>query len=172
MLKIYYYSPRDIETIGKRPDYSLRLDEEEKVKDPEEADFIFVHANSGTFATKEEMRRLPFFDKYEDKHVFFSAGEYEITYDTTAIFIQCDAREYKKKIDVNIYGCAWPIGKDDIDSCAPIPEGGFTHDLGFHGWLYSDARHQSYQSCLEEFDSFDQIGYSDYAGHLYDNNME
>jgi len=165
MLKTYTYPDETIKEItGQPPDHSLRFDIQETVDNPQDADVIIVPLNLTWFETKADMQKLPFFNEYESKHAFFHCSDKATIFNTTAILLQCNLKQTMKEKDINSLAIAWPVGKDDIDDCACHNK--FTHDVGFHGWVWSDTRKTSTVSVQKTFmDNFDFAGYSTFTGH-------
>ena len=167
-LKTYTYPDQMIKDIGHTPDEALRLDEHTPVNSLDEADIIIVPVPLYKFGSREDMMKLPYFRDYENKHVIFGCSDNTPAFDTMAILLQCNLKDWMLARDVNSIACAWPVGKDDIDACAPIPAEGFTFDVGFHGWYYSKWRKAAVDSVSEQFGpgSFDSALYKDFSGYL------
>lgn len=174
MLKVYTYSAADVAHIGFADpetygdsDNSFRLDHVEATTDPETADLILVPLTLRHFVDVEQMRKLPLFERYEAKHVFFDCSDYAYTYGgVSSTLIRCNLRQWMLDIDPNSISWHWPV--EDYAECVAPPDGGFLFDVGFHGWMSSETRTVSTMGCLISTLSTDIVQYDNFTGHIWE----
>jgi hypothetical protein len=157
-MKIYTYKEHEISMFPKfkeRP-WEPIGDDIEEVKTPEEADFIICPVALHCIQNKNPKRRdglhssipverLPYWKKFENKHVFFDCSDFEVDLKgTPATLIRCNLRDWMKG-DGHCIPWFWPV--EDLKECVDIPKGGFKYDISFHAWLSTDTRKLSVKSC-------------------------
>jgi hypothetical protein len=182
-MKIYTYKE---EQIGMYPKFQERPWEPkgegvEEVDSPEEADFIICPVALHRIKSKDPTRRifeqavpverLPYWKNFESKHVFFDCSDFEVDLNgTSAMLIRCNLRDWMKK-DGQCVSWFWPV--DDLEECVEVPSDGFKYDISFHGWLSTDTRKKSVESCKSVLgDKIDHKTFSNFFGHLPEDSPE
>lgn len=157
MIKVYVYDEQDISQFPKfkeRP-WIPQGNDVCVVDKPDQADFIICPAALHRIRSKNMKLRvdssltcgpetLKYWKDYENKHVFFDCSDYENYLGTSAILIRCNVRDFMLK-DKNTIPWFWPV--DDLGVYTDIPSNGFKYDVSFQGWLSTDVRRQSCDSC-------------------------
>ncbi len=177
-MKIYTYKEDQIKMFPKfqeRP-WEPKGDNVEKVDNPEDADFIICPAALHRIKSKDQTRRifpksqipverLEHWGKFESKHVFFDCSDFEVNLkNTSATLIRCNLRHWMKK-DGHCIPWFWPV--DDLGECVDIPDGGFKYDVSFHGWLSTDTRKRSVNSCQSVLgNKIDHKTFPNFFGHI------
>lgn len=182
-MKIFIYNESDVSQF---PSFKERpwvpKDFAEVVSSPEEADYIICPASFHQIRSKNlklrvdkslpaEVETLKYWKQYESKHVFFDCSDFENCLNgTSALLIRCNVRDFMLT-DKNTLPWFWPV--DDLGGYSSIPEGGFKYEVGFQGWLSTDTRKHSVNSCKSVFgDKFNHKTFSNFFGHLTDKNEE
>lgn len=176
MLKQYIYKASDI-GLEKWPDESLRLPGIERTEDPSVADIFVVpptltngsrHPQDWMFPDADSIiRRLPYFAGNESAHVFMDGSDNEPLYDLPCIFIRQNVRPWYLSRDPNTISWPWPI--DDHADCIVPPADGFKFDLSFQGWMWSDCRKLSIESCRNQSRlTCDFATYPNFCGHIWE----
>jgi len=177
-MKIYTYKENEISAFPKfqeRP-WEPQGEDVTEVKSPDEADFIICPVALHRVQSKDPTRRLfggakipverlPYWEKYESKHVFFDCSDYEVSLaGTSATLIRCNLRDWMKK-DGHCIPWFWPV--DNLRQCVEKPQDGFKYEVSFHGWLSTDVRKKSVASCQEALGKrFDYKTFPNFFGHL------
>ena len=177
-MKIYTYKEDEISAFPKfqeRP-WEPKGENIIEVETPDEADFIIcpvaLHRikskdlNRRIFAdAKVPIERLPYWKKYESKHVFFDCSDFEVSLgNTPATLIRCNLRHWMKK-DGHCIPWFWPV--DNLEQCVEKPNDGFKYEVSFHGWLSTDTRRRSVESCRQALGKkFDHKTFSNFFGHI------
>lgn len=172
-MKIYTY---DSKVVSLFPEFKERPwepvgEDVMSVDNPDEADFIIcpvaLHRIKSkkpgrTFNQAAPVELLPHWGKYESKHVFFDCSDFEHSLnDTKAILIRCNLRPWMKT--ENSIPWFWPV--EDLGKYVDVPDGIYKFDVGFQGWLSTDIRKNSVDSCQKEFGArCDNSTYNDFFG--------
>lgn len=153
------------------PSGELRLEGIDVTKIPSEADIFVIpgtirlfESNSGVL-DHAKLNRLPYFKGRESRHVFFDVSDnFTQPINLPIIFLRCDARSWMLPSDMNTIQMAWPVS--DYAECVDVPACGFSHDIGFRGWNWSEARQIATKSCAEDSRlNCDFALYSDFFGY-------
>lgn len=155
--------------LSEWPSGTLRLEGVEQTDRHDEADvFVIPGFLTGLFPNRSELcNRLPYFTKYEAKHVGFDCSDNEPLYDTSARFIRCNTRDWYLSRDPNTISWPWPV--ENYIDCASVPSGGFEYDVSFHGWIRShDTRQKSFELMSSSQLKCDLAGYPDFTGYIWD----
>lgn len=158
------YSPAEA-GVSEWPDGQLRLDGATIVTDPKEADVFVCPGPLLLFPEPEHMDRFPYMAGNEERHVFFDISESLTIYKKPCVFIRTNLKTWMKAGDPNSVSFPWPV--ENYAECIDVPEGGFTHDISFHGWLNYSTRADATQSCKDAGLRCDMALYSDFTGHIY-----
>lgn len=167
MLKQYIYSPAEAR-VHNWPDGTLRFNEFPVTQDPNEADVFVCPGTLALFPNPEDVRRLPYFEGRENRHVFFCVDESLTVYNSSAIFIRCNLKTWMQKRDTNSVSFPWPV--ENYAECIEPPAEGFKYDVSFHGWVFQEAttRAESTNSCLDQSElKCDMARYPDFTGAIY-----
>lgn len=163
-MKVYTYRPEEA-NLTEWPAGELRLEGTIPVTSAAEAD-VFVYPGAIHALTAKALRRLPYWS-HEEKHVFFHCADHETLYDTTAIVIRCNTRDWYFPRDPNTVSWPWPV--EDFAEWVDAPPKGFKFDVSFHGWRSSKVRAASVDSIkLDALRSFSIAEYPDFCGYIYD----
>ena len=170
MLHQYIYKPSDA-GLDAWPSGELRLEGIEITEDASKADVFVLPGNLRIFEKSsgvldiDRLNRLPHFKGNESKFVAFDVSDnFTQPVNLPIIFIRCDVRTWMLPHDPNTIQMAWPV--EDYSECIDLPEGGFKYDVSFQGWLSSDARILSVNSCKENSRlTCDLAEYSDFSGY-------
>ena len=165
-LREYRYRP---EEIGRDswPSGELRLTDTILVTDPDEADIFVCPGPLFMFDAVEHLDRFPHMKGRERRHVFFDCSDYKTMFcGKDCIFIRCNLMDELKIADPNSIPWPWPV--DDYQDCIPVAPAGFRYDVSFHGWLSTDTRTKSVESCRASNLTSDLATYSDFCGYIWD----
>jgi len=175
MLRQFIYKPSHA-GLANWPQGELRLDGIEVTENPSEADVFVCPGNIRIFCATmdsgdlqaKKLRKLPYFQGNESRHVFFDCSDYfKAAVNMPIMFIRCDVRTWMLPNDPNTLPTPWPV--EDFSECISLPEGGFSADVSFHGWLSTDTRRQSSSACINNNEiRCDMATYPDFFGHIKD----
>lgn len=158
----YIYKPDEC-GLAEWPSGVLRLDGFEVTENPSEAD-VFVYPGAIHELNGDDLRKLPHFADHESRHVFFHCADHETLYDTTAIIIRCNTRDWMLAKDPNTISWPWPV--EDFGDCVDA-SAGFQFDVSFHGWRSSGVRERSVDALRGTISiKADIAEYSDFYGYL------
>lgn len=155
------------------PSGTLRLQDVEETLDPAQADVFVVPGNIRLFEKSsgvldiEKLNRLPYFKGNENRTAFFDVSDnFTQSVHLPILFIKCDARSWMLQHDPGTIQMAWPV--EDYAECIDVPEDGFKYDVTFHGWLSTETRTLSSESC-KKWDRLncDIAQYPDFCGYIY-----
>lgn len=170
-MKAYTYKPEQA-GLNSWPSGELRLAGTVPTNNPAEAVVFICPGNLSLFSDGKggldhlRIYKLPYLKGNEARHVFLDISEhFRRACGMPCMFIRCDAQTWMLAEDPNIIPIAWP--SEDFAECIQVPPGGFDYDVSFHGWLSSDARRQSYQSCMDTSSvKCDVAGYPNFYGYI------
>jgi len=162
----YTYKPEEC-GLSEWPSGTLRLEGSIPVENPNDADVFIVPGC--IFLFKDDLSRLdrlPYMAGRENRHVLFDVSDH-ITKALCREWItfRCDIRDWMVKDDPNSICFPWPVS--DMGDVVAVPEGGFKYDVCFRGWLSTDARRASSDSCKNHPDlkcDIEQYGY--FTGYI------
>ncbi len=168
-MKAYTYKAEEI-GLAAWPSGQLRL-EGSQDSSAADADIFICPGNLSLFEKngtidRAKIYKLPYFKGNESRHCFLDVSDnFTRPLELPCIFFRCDARTWMLSTDIGTVQMAWPV--EDFAECIELPAGGFKYDVGFHGWLSSDARANASQSCLSNTAlNCDISRYMDFAGYL------
>lgn len=182
-MKIYTYTN---EQISKFPYFKERPWEPKGdnvifVDNPNDADFIICPVALHRFRSRNMSLRvektlkltvdhLPYWKQYERKHVFFDCSDFENSLmGSSAILIRCNVRDFML-IDKNTIPWYWPV--EDLEEYSDFPDE-FKYDVGFHGWLSTNTRKISVNSCKNVFgNKFNHKTFSNFYGFQNEKTQE
>jgi len=179
-MKIYTYSKLEIKNFPpfKERPWEPKANYIINVNNPNEADYIIcpialhrIRSKDQTLridkSLKREVEELPYWKDYEYKHVFFDCSDFEVNLGgTSALLIRCNVRDFMLK-DKNTIPWFWPV--EDLGNYTSIPNDGFKYDTSFQGWLSTNTRKDSVNSCKNILGNrFNHKTFSDFYGLLSD----
>ncbi len=164
-LKQYIYSASEI-GLREWPSGTLRLEGIDVTSDPAEADLFVCPGPLMLFQDPDLLDRFPFMKGREDKHVFFDVSDYQTQYKKPCIFIRCNVRNWYYNTDINTISFPWPV--EDYAECVDLPERGFRFHISFQGWISTETRRKSAESCRDSGLAADIAMYPDFCGYIYD----
>lgn len=157
-MKQYIYKSSEV-GLKDWPPGVLRLEGFEVTENPSNAD-VFVYPGAIHELNGDDLRKLSHFSEHESRHVFFHCADHETLYNTTAIIIRCNTRDWYFAKDPNTVSWPWPV--EDFCDCVDA-SAGFEFDVSFHGWRSSRVREESVDS-VKGMKS-DIAEYSDFFGY-------
>ena len=164
-MRAYIYRPEEIGLTG-WPDGLLRLDGVIPVTDPQEAEVFICPGPLLLFNEARDMDRFPYMNGNEQRHVFFDVSENCTVFQKPCIFIRCNLKTWMKAQDPNSISFPWPV--ENYAECVDVPEGGFTYDVSFHGWLSCATRFDATDACRSQPNlTCDLALYSNFTGAIY-----
>lgn len=179
-MKIYTYDESVVSLFPyfKERSWEPKADYVKNINDPVEADYIICPIALHRFRSVDQSLRidktfikgveeLPYWKDYEYKHVFFDCSDFEVFLGgTSALLIRCNVRNFMLR-DKNTIPWFWPV--EDLGDYVSIPEGGFKYEASFQGWLSTNTRKQSVNSCKNILGNrFNHKTFNDFYGLLSD----
>jgi hypothetical protein len=159
MLRAYTYRPNEV-GLQRWPEGTLRLNAE-PVDSPNKAD-VLIYPGALHGLKKRDLDRLPYLEGREERVIFFHCADHEELYSRNCLFIRCNTRTWYYPQDPNTISWPWPV--ENFSECVS-PD--FKYDVSFQGWMWSDARKQSVESCRQSGLNCDIATYSDFCGYIY-----
>lgn len=176
-MKIYEMTWNDLRSCayeGSETHSGIRFHNAEKISNPEKADAILI-----PLSPRETDQLTPqlwvnineiFARKYnidERRFVSYDCSDFEFTTDKYKFgcFIRSNLKLWMKQQMPFSIPWSWPV--ENFKELVPAPEGGFKFKIGFRGWLSSNVRKQSSESCLAEFGpEMDYYGTNEFFGYI------
>lgn len=177
MMRVHTVPESTVRAAGFAFSESIRFprDRVEFVADPRDADVILPGVDLMACQDRETFLRVPCVRDFESRVVLHDCADNYTLYGTPAILIRGNLSTARLADSPNSLCLGWPVEdlskpvKDTGQAVPLVPPGGFTHDVGFHGWTASKpTRANAYDSCARTFgERFDGAAYPDFAGYLW-----
>src|SRR3990167_5318249 len=170
MMRVYVVPDEAIRAAGFAPNRSLRFPagSYEPVADPRAADVILPGVDLFALKSREEFLRVPCVREHEARTAHFDCADNYAAYKSTAILVRGNLSRERLADSPNSVAWPWPTEDFRAHGVQAATPGAFSHDVGFHGWDYSDTCKAAIQSCQRTFDTrFDLAAYHDFAGYLW-----
>jgi len=170
MMRVYVVPDEAIRAAGFAPNRSLRFPagSYEPVADPRAADVILPGVDLFALKSREEFLRVPCVREHEARTAHFDCADNYAAYKSTAILVRGNLSRERLADSPNSVAWPWPTEDFRAHGVQAATPGAFSHDVGFHGWDYSDTCKAAIQSCQRTFgERFDLAAYHDFAGYLW-----
>ena len=185
-MKWWVYPDEDLVALGpQRSGLRFAGPGVERVERAGEADVLVVPVPLSAMPEMKHFSILPNWSGRETSHVAMECSDHPDDAERSrgafmyegcrAMLIRCNVRPWMVSAAPNTLACAWPTGRPDLDAVAEEGEPSFTHDVGYHAWLYSDARKAAWVSLTGPAGAglrLDVKGHADFSGYLPEDGEE
>ncbi len=179
-MKWWQYPDGDLAALGpQRSGLRFAGPGVERVERAGEADVLVVPVPLTAMPETKYFSVLPYWRGRESAHVALDVSDHPDDAERSrgafmyegcrAMLIRCNMRPWMASAAPNSLSCAWPTWAPDLDAIAESGEPEFTHDVGYHAWLYSDARKAAWASLTGPAGvglRLDAKGHADFSGYL------